>query len=331
MLCSLPDHAPRMTIFPLRFLLPAFCFAWTAYAAAAGPPPGQLIAVRGHKLHLFCEGTGTPTVILHPGTGEFSFDWDLVQHRIAKVTRVCSWDRAGYAWSEMSPDFERFGAVAEDLHDLLLQAREAPPFLLVGHAFGALYVRDYQRRYNREVGGLVLVDPTPEEDTQGRMFGNTVTLIDMADHDLVTFPLHPFATNRTTPPPTLPSSSRLADPPFDRLPARLQRDRQWALEQFLDKLKNLTPAAELRIMESQRATFIELYNARHNPAASLGDLPVVLLTRGRNTTAEIRDMQDQLKRLSKATTSIVAEKCGTQIHLEDPALVTDAIRGLLHN
>lgn len=146
--------------------------------------PGKLIAVNGHKLHLVCEGSGSPAVILHPGTGEFSFDWQIVQHRIAQVTRVCSYDRAGYAWSGMSPDFERFGPTAVRLHDLLEKAGVAPPYILVGHAFGALYVRDYQRRYSEQVSGMVLVDPTPEEDAQVKMLGNTVSLIDMADHDL---------------------------------------------------------------------------------------------------------------------------------------------------
>ena len=328
--CRAPQAAPTALVRgPALLLLFGLCLA-AGRAAPAGPPaaPGRLIAVGDRQLHLLCEGAGSPAVILHPGTAEFSFDWDMVQHRLAKVTRVCAYDRAGYAWSDMSPAFERFGAAAEDLHDLLEKAGIRPPYILAGHAFGALYVRDYQRRYPQQVAGMLLIDPTPEEDTQGQMSGNTVSLIDMADHDLVSFPLRPFAPSRTTPPPRPPASPEASDPPFDRLPPALQNARRWAFGRFFHELEALTPSAALAIMESQRATFDELYKMRHNPQTIL-DLPVVILSRGRATTPEIREMQLQLTRLSTNTTHRFAENCGSQIHIEDPAMVSDALLRLL--
>jgi pimeloyl-ACP methyl ester carboxylesterase len=300
------------------------------WAAPADAPaaPGKLIAVGDHKLHLLCEGAGSPAVILQPGTAEFSFDWDLVQHKLAKTTRVCTYDRAGYAWSDMSSAFERFGPTAENLHDLLQKAGVNPPYILAGHGFGALYIRDYQRRYPAQVAGMLLIDPTPEEDNQGQMFGNTVSLIDMADHDLVSFPLRPFVPSRTTLPPRPPASPDTVSPPFDRLPAAPQSARQWALARFFHELDGLTSAEALAVVESQRATFDELYKARHNPQTIL-DLPVVILSRGLGTTAEVREMQVQLTHLSRNTTHLIAEKCGTQIHIEDPGMVSDAILRLL--
>src|SRR5215212_4268662 len=53
------------------------------------PPAGVLIDVGGYKLHLYCQGEGSPTVILdslQPGTVS---DWVWVQPEVAKVTRVC--------------------------------------------------------------------------------------------------------------------------------------------------------------------------------------------------------------------------------------------------
>jgi pimeloyl-ACP methyl ester carboxylesterase len=300
-----------------------------AQLAQAASPSGKLIAINGCKLHLYSEGSGSPAVILHPGTGEFSFDWDLVQHKIAKKTQVCSYDRAGYAWSDMSPEFERFGPAAENLHELLLKAGVKPPYILVGHAMGALYIRDYQRRYSEQVAGMVLVDPTPEEDHLVQMFGNTVSLIDMADHDLAAWPVRVFAPSRTTPPLALVAAPSQSPAPFNRLPRKLQQERRRALDRFVGEVKSLTGQQSLAIMESQRGTFFDLYNLRHNPQTALGDLPVVVLSRGLDTTPEIRQMQDQLGHLSRKTRHIVAEKCGTQIHLEDPGLVANAVLGLL--
>ena len=67
------------------------------------PPPGKLIDIGGYRLHLNCTGDKGPTVVLIPGAGDFSFDWSLVQPGIAKFARVCSYDRAGYAWSDPGP------------------------------------------------------------------------------------------------------------------------------------------------------------------------------------------------------------------------------------
>src|SRR5690349_21478847 len=67
------------------------------------PPPGRLIDIGGYRLHLYCAGKGSPPVILEAGAGDFSFDWSRVQPEVARFTRVCSYDRAGSAWSEPGP------------------------------------------------------------------------------------------------------------------------------------------------------------------------------------------------------------------------------------
>jgi pimeloyl-ACP methyl ester carboxylesterase len=79
------------------------CFAQTDTPPNAPVPPGRLIDLGGYKLHLNCTGQGSPVVVLLAGGGDFSFDWDLVQPQVAKFTRVCSYDRAGEAWSDLGP------------------------------------------------------------------------------------------------------------------------------------------------------------------------------------------------------------------------------------
>ena len=67
--------------------------------------PGRLVATdAGHRLHVWCTGDGSPAVILVTGGGSFSIDWAGVQPAIAGKTRVCSYDRAGFAWSDPGPE-----------------------------------------------------------------------------------------------------------------------------------------------------------------------------------------------------------------------------------
>ncbi len=70
---------------------------------ASTPPPGQLVDVGGHRLHLWCTGVGAPPVILETGLGGSSADWGFVQPEIARFTRVCSYDRAGMGYSDPGP------------------------------------------------------------------------------------------------------------------------------------------------------------------------------------------------------------------------------------
>src|SRR5882762_11922210 len=108
------------------------------------PPPGKLIDIGGRKLHLFCEGKGSPTVILMAGGGAFSIDWALVQPKVAKDTRVCSYDRAGLAWSDPGPADETVEQNVSDLHAVLQASGEPGPYVLVGASIAGIYNQAYQ-------------------------------------------------------------------------------------------------------------------------------------------------------------------------------------------
>lgn len=122
------------------------------------PPPGQLVGVRGHRLHINCVGAGDPTVILEASNGGMSAHWAMVQQEVAKGTRVCAYDRAGLGWSEPSSEPRDAAHISRDLHSLLANAGIQGPYVLVGHSYGGLYVRVYADMYPNEVAGLVLVD-----------------------------------------------------------------------------------------------------------------------------------------------------------------------------
>src|SRR5512138_3062311 len=104
------------------------------------PPPGQLVDVGGYRLHINCTGTGSPTVVIVAGAGDWSTTWGVVQPEVAKTTRVCTYDRAGLGWSDansLPSDAARF---ARELHTLLQNANVPGPYVMVGHSLGGFIV-----------------------------------------------------------------------------------------------------------------------------------------------------------------------------------------------
>ena len=128
------------------------------------PPPGRLVSVGTHRLHIRCEGDGVPSVIFDAALGGSSLSWTLVQPAVARVTRACSYDRAGFGWSDAGPLPRTAGRIADELHSLLRAASVPKPYVLVGHSYGGLVMRVYAARHRDEVAGLVLIEPAvPEE------------------------------------------------------------------------------------------------------------------------------------------------------------------------
>src|SRR5262245_45926963 len=130
----------------------------------ADRPPGTLVSVGPHRLHIRCEGEGGPTVIFDAALGGSSLSWSLVHPSIARITRACAYDRAGFGWSDAGPLPRTAGRIADELHALLHAAAVPLPYLLVGHSYGGLVTRLYVARHASEVAGLVLIEPAiPEE------------------------------------------------------------------------------------------------------------------------------------------------------------------------
>lgn len=128
------------------------------------PPPGTLVDIGGFRLHLHCTGDGSPTIVLDAALGASSLSWSLVQPELARLSRVCSYDRGGFGWSDPGPMPRTADRIAEELHTLLERARVPPPYVLVGHSFGGLVALIFARRFRSVTSGLVLVDPAHAED-----------------------------------------------------------------------------------------------------------------------------------------------------------------------
>jgi pimeloyl-ACP methyl ester carboxylesterase len=127
------------------------------------PAPGQLVEVRGRRLHLLCKGSGDgPTVVIEQGLAGPSILWWPVQDGVATFARVCTYDRAGYQWSDAAATAQTAREVVADLDALLTAAGVPRPYVLVGHSFGGPLVRLFVQQHPNDVVGLVLVD-TPDE------------------------------------------------------------------------------------------------------------------------------------------------------------------------
>lgn len=129
------------------------------------PAPGKLIDMGGYRLHLDCAGEGSPTVVLIYGMSGSYLDWYFVQPQIARFTRVCSYDRPGYGWSDLNSRPRLPGTTADELHTLLEKAGEKPPFILVGHSLGGFDALAYAHRFPQQVAAAVLLDSAHPEST----------------------------------------------------------------------------------------------------------------------------------------------------------------------
>jgi pimeloyl-ACP methyl ester carboxylesterase len=113
----------------------------------------------GRHLNLFCMGSGTPVVVFEAGGGDDSLSFRRVQGRLAAITPVCSYDRAGMGFSDPSDAPSTASHVVNDLHALIRQAAIPLPVVLVGHSDGGLYVAFYAADFPHDVAGMVLIDP----------------------------------------------------------------------------------------------------------------------------------------------------------------------------
>ena len=123
------------------------------------PAPGETITIGDHDIHLNCFGEGSPTVVFEADLDQYgSLSWDPVQKEVSKLTRACSYDRAGILWSEPRPRPRDGETIAAELKTLLKNAGEEGPYLLVGHGFGGAYLRIFAGINPEDVAGMVLVE-----------------------------------------------------------------------------------------------------------------------------------------------------------------------------
>jgi len=234
---------------------------------------GAMVEVAGRRLHVSCEGSGSPTVVLESGLGETSAYWGWIAPRVAQDTRTCVYDRAGRGRSDEASSPRDGVGVASDLHAVL--ARVPGPFVLVGHSSGAQYVRIFAGRYPSEVAGVVLIDPQPAE---------AMTRLPM-------FPTFYAVFRRAS--ALFPPLARIG---VARLVSQLGPD---TLPPEAGRLRHIYSASP-QSARSLRDEFAQLPQALEQAGAvrSLGDLPLVVVTAARDAQDGWLPLQDEMAVLS---------------------------------
>jgi pimeloyl-ACP methyl ester carboxylesterase len=297
---------PLQEMLVLLCLLPAAGFAHTAQATVSEPPaPGAFIWVGGHRLHLDCQGTGSPTVVFDSGLGGSSLDWTLVQPEVASFTRACAYDRAGYAWSDQGPLPRDSENIVRDLEQLLGNASVAAPYVLVGHSLGGLIVQHFARQYPQRVAGMVLVDATHED--QFRRLREAVVPFGQTRRSLVVMD----GANRV--PEGLPEDIRLLAGGFGARSKSII-----VVRSELSFLHGAAPLAE---------------------SGALPDVPLVVISHRMLTPAASpregqwekmwMEMQLDLAARTRQSRHVIASTSDHYVHIREPAIIIDAVRGVV--
>jgi pimeloyl-ACP methyl ester carboxylesterase len=293
----------------------------TALAQSPAPsPPGKLIDIGGRHLHLNCVGTGAPTVMVENGGGSFSIEWTSVQQLVAKENRICTYDRAGYAWSDHGPLDESIEQVMDDLHLLIRKASIQTPVVMVCQSLGCIFTRAYQRRYPDQIVGLIFLDGSHDESITLVLDGKRVPIGLISREQLP----KAYEEYRHSLPALKPGAA--SDPPFNRLSPDLQNARHWAFEKMVQEIGWLPNS--IATAESWRDEFSALRQQRVSQPHPLGNLPLIVLERTKDTNPTWHAQQQQLAALSTKGKLIEAEESGHMIHLERPDLVAKAIQNV---
>ena len=272
----------------------------------AYPPPGQLIDVGGYSLHINCVGTGSPTVVIDAGLGDWSASWSSwVQPEVAKTTQVCTYDRAGMGYSENGPLPRTAEQFAKELHTLLQQAHIPGPYVVVGHSLGGLPVRVFVHEYATDVAGVVLIESMNPRQAK------------------------PSATG--TPPDATTHASGFS---ILTLPARIGLVRLFAgplglKEGFSPEVQQAYTAFSVtpRSFQAQmdEGTGMPESFIQAGAVKTFGDVPLIVLSRGLDLEQDWQAMQTELLQLSSRSQQLIADKSGHNIQLDQPGAAATAI------
>lgn len=133
----------------------------TATATTVNTDVDRAVDIGGRSLWLTCTGTGSPTVVLVHGQGQDMSSLAIVHAGAYKLTRTCSYDRAGQGRSDPGPQPQTIQHIVKDLFALLHAADIEPPYVLVGHSLGGPIVWGASTEHPDEVAGFLSMNGVP--------------------------------------------------------------------------------------------------------------------------------------------------------------------------
>ena len=286
-------------------------------------PPGTVVQINGKNWHYQMMGEGFPTVIVDSGSGGTHLDWQLVQPEIAKFTRILTYDRAGYGWSDVSSEPRTAEQVVRELRQLLTEVEIEPPYVLVGMSLSGLFTRLFAYHYSEEVAGMVLVDVAHErmyEDTPVEWVELNKRLERLLTY-IVPIMAHTGLFRLLVALDSLPMATGL----FQKFPP--------SIRSIAKALYSQTQFGKTFAQESA-AVSVSMHQVEQvRQSKSFPDIPLIVLSAGKpdfDITQEVLEklqaLHSDLAHESSQGVHIVAHESGHIIQLDKPELVIDAIR-----
>jgi pimeloyl-ACP methyl ester carboxylesterase len=297
------------------------------------PAPGELIDVGGHRLHVTCKGSGRPPVILEAGIAASSLSWAAVASAIARFTRACTYDRAGLAWSDVPSCARTFDRIVQEFATVIARVAPGERCILVGHSFGSFIICGYAMRYPDAVAGLVLVDPAvewlrPDAERTYRLRRAQVLARIGAGLAHVGIPRALLA--------LLIGGAPAAPQRFSRLFGETVAQ---TLGRLVSEVRKLPPATYplMQAFWSEPKCYHAMADhlaALERDATAIGqvvppaDIPTIVISSGHQPQEQI-DMQRTLADASHAGKHVVAARSSHWVQLDEPELITAAVRELV--
>lgn len=261
--------------------------------------PGERFDIGGYQVHIYCQGEGSPTVIVDVGLGDDSTDWLAVQQGVAADSRICVFDRPGYGWSDFGPQPRNSMRIAYELETLLDRAKIKPPYVMVGHSFGGYNIRIFTANHPEQVQGMVLVDASHE---------------DQYERFQISLPQH---YNRRSNILVLPKD--IGDEAYMNKPKVL---RERAFHAARAEISSLSQSAE-QVQQHRKLPDIPLVIVSRGKPEWFGDLSQQ--TREKTWT----DLQQELYLLSPNSQHVFAHESGHDIPQKQPQIIIDAINNVI--
>ncbi len=303
----------------IPFFLLLFGLGYQAYSENQDnkifPPPGELIAVNGQQMHIYCVGEGNPTVIVEQGLGGQSLAWDELNQQMAKITRTCAYDRVGMGYSEPIDQPTLAVDVADNLYTLINSARIEDDIVFVAWSAGGVYAREFYQRYPEKVAGMVLLDSSHEQQSIRMPPPNNQENIDRLNRNY-----------------------RLSQVGYLRISGYFEhqfRNSSLPKDDVARLIAIYKKSHTYRTLANEGVGFaLDLAEGRSPPR--LGDIPLVVIAEGKPNNSFMEghldiwhDMQRELAALSSNSQFLIAKNSAHAIHQSEPELILEALENVV--